>query len=164
MKNDGLDDLNNRQLQCYAAMCMRAYCEAKGITHPAIDELFSHLVDVLSTDNLPDWETTGAGLTAPGRGNPIPNSVSDAVPADCREEFGRLVDDCVEVGIVDMYCADSDYPVDFARNCRGILRKQGVPTPSLTFIRGLGDCFPGWNEPYCGEEVKRILSRLQNPR
>ena len=126
-----LKNLSIRQLQLYAAVCLWSYCNVRGISHVAIDELVCHLVRLSTIENLPDWEQCGSTLEITGRGDPLPESFLAVIPHVDRRSISQLIECCVEVGIVDMYGDATDQPVKFVGQCLAILKKSRVDEPPI---------------------------------
>lgn len=72
--SDALEQLSTRELQAYGALCL--FCRAKHISHPALDHLLDHLLSLLVTENLSQWETTGAQLELSNRGFDLPEEIT----------------------------------------------------------------------------------------
>ncbi|WP_232460098.1 hypothetical protein, partial [Burkholderia ubonensis] len=68
-----LASCSSEDKQLYASLCLRRYCESKGISHPAIDALLDHLDSMASSRSLAEWDSQGALLDLNGRGDPIPD-------------------------------------------------------------------------------------------
>ncbi|EMN5131464.1 hypothetical protein LGM58_21580 [Burkholderia contaminans] len=118
--------------QLYASLCLRRYCEAKGISHPAIDALLNHLDSIVSSRSLVEWDSRGALLDLNGRGDPMPDDLKDALSSsDLINEFSNLVDSVVEVGIVDLYGEKTDLPLRFLDRAMSILDRNGISLPDL---------------------------------
>ena len=151
------NSFNIRQLQAYAGLCLWQFCNHFDIKHPLINELILHLVRILITSSLPDWEQDGASLAITGRGDSLPVGVLEILAPDNLDIFNSLVENCVEVGIVDMYGAPSDQPMTFLEQSIKILTSSGVkPPPSemlMKYKRGLGV----WGEPVDESELKEML-------
>lgn len=152
-----LNKLSIRQLQLYAAVCLRIYCNSRGISHAAIDELISHLFDLSIAKSLPDWEQRGLKLEIIGRGEPIPESVMAIVPDSDRRSFSELVEYSVEVGIVDIYGATTELPYKFACECLSILEGTGISKPSLEPVCRLGVEEDEWGDAYRSDEIDQVL-------
>ncbi|MEQ9884571.1 hypothetical protein ABRP83_20675 [Pectobacterium brasiliense] len=129
--------LSPRDLQRYAAACLRAYCDAKLIRHPSLDALLAHLNRYPESGSLVEWERKGALLPLNGRGDTMPRDLALSIAPQDIEEFTYLVDGAVEVGIVDMYGAPTALPVELAGKITLILSKNSIDLPTLS-IR-----FPG---------------------
>lgn len=124
-------NLSPRDLQRYASKLLKAYCEAKAIRHVAIDELTAHLDGYPASGGLADWEQKGALLPLNGRGDDMPSDLEQSIPSQDIDDFRHVVDSAVEVGIVDMYGASTDLPVQFMEKISSILRKNNIDLPQL---------------------------------
>ena len=74
------------------------------------------------------------GLTANalhGLGDPVPDEVLAVMPVELREDFGKLVEFVVEIGMYDAYGAKTDAPRKFLMRSICLIEKHGVPPPSL---------------------------------
>ncbi|NTX49337.1 hypothetical protein HT749_38800 [Burkholderia cepacia] len=123
-------------MQVYASSCLRRYCDAKGVSHAAIDALLAHLDAVAGARSLPEWERQGALLELNGRGEPVPVAIESALPDGELQTFAALVEAVVEVGIVDLYGAGTDLPLVFLRKTIAVLEQSGIPLPLPPRVTG----------------------------
>lgn len=151
------DQLNNRQKQAYASICFWKFCNQLQIQHLAITELFIHLVNIATTDNLADWEQKGLELGIVGRGEPLPEDVVTCVPQVHVESFSSLVEACVEVGIVDMYGNSTEQPGRFLKKCVNILETNNIQVPDIEGVSNLGAGSGPWGEAISNSELQDIL-------
>jgi len=159
--NTSYKNLNIRQLQAYAALCLKEYCESLNISHSEIDNLVAHLFGILISDDLPAWEQAGASLAIPGRGDPIPEAIEEAIPTQYLDGFSRLVEYCIEVGIVDMYGAPSALPLEFLEKCLAILNDSQAQPPSgkeINEVRQRGDV---WGEPLGADDYRQLVDHYK---
>lgn len=156
--------LNVRQMQAYAALCLWQFCENLGIRHEAIYELVMHLLSIISAKDLPEWEQRGTSLCITGRGDPLPVDVVDNIPSNILDDFTDLVENCVEVGIVDMYGASTEQPSNFLKNCIDILQRRNVEPPSPGLIIKYGRGNNAWGAPVKDFEVEDILRGIGRPK
>jgi hypothetical protein len=126
-----LRTLSPRDFQRYASKLLRAYCEAKSIRHEAIDELTAHLDSFPDGGGLAVWEKKGALLPLNGRGDDMPSDLEQSIPSQVIDDFRRVIDCAVEVGIVDIYGAPTDSPVKFIEKISSIVRKNDIDFPQL---------------------------------
>jgi len=154
-------NLSTRQLQLYAALCLRYYCLQLKISHEAIDELFDHLVSIATTKHLNNWEQQGTKIQLAGRGEPTPKSVIEAVPAELLVSFTDLVDNCVEVGLVDMYGDCTDERRRFANRCVAILINAKVTVPPIDELYDQGQRVDGWGNVITQTQLDEILLRYE---
>lgn len=119
------------QKQVFAAKCFSKYCEEKRIVHHSIDKLIDHLMSIENFENVIEWERKGAQLELCGRGDEIPKSVNSILSSKNKNYFIELLDSVVEVGIVDMYGAETEEPTLFLKKCITILKKNNVPIPTI---------------------------------
>lgn len=150
------ENLNIRQLQACAALCLRDYCQSMEIKHIEIDNLVSHLFRILLSDDLPTWEGAGACLAISGRGDLLPEYIEQIVPPQCLDEFHRLVEYSIEVGIVDMYGAPTGQPFKFLNKILEILNEANIETQSMKEIIGLSMGCGVWGEQLSCSDYKEI--------
>ena len=122
-------ELDVRHKQLYGVLCVRRFCIKYGISHEYIDALLQHLVKLLIADDLAKWEQEGAGLALPGRGDPLPSELEDQIDKQLRKDFYALIDSCVEIGITDMYGANTEDPNKHVAECIEILRRHNIEPP-----------------------------------
>jgi hypothetical protein len=129
--NDSLKKLSTRQKQAYAALCLAQFCATKRIRHPAVNQLIEHLLSVLISDNVCAWEAQGGQIEFSGQGSCLP-SIKSMLPADVSESaFDSLVENVVEVGLTDMYGADTDEPLEYLLKCIETVKHHGIEPPSI---------------------------------
>lgn len=116
-------------LQVKGAHCLEAFCRHYGIRHEAVEQLIAHLLSIARTDSLPAWELAGQLLPLNGRGDPRPDDLDEAVPNVVREDFYRLLEATIEIGLVDANEVSIYPPQECYETCKRLLRKHGVPTP-----------------------------------
>ena len=129
-----LENASTSNRQVFGAACLYQYCAAKGIQHCAsVVELIGHLKSISASENLPAWEAAGAALQLSGRGDALPAEIESLLSEKDAVEFGMLVECVVEIGIVDMYGASTELPLQFARRTIEILERAEiqVPEPSV---------------------------------
>lgn len=156
MKND----LNVRQMQAYAAICLLIFCNHIRLTNSAITELIKHLLAMSTAKSLPDWEQAGTGIAITGRGDPVPAEVDEAIPENYKDTFNTLVECCVEVGIVDMYGASTEQPKMFLEKCIGVVHNLGLELPPIEVLDNLGKGEDAWGEPVSESELSDLLERI----
>jgi len=153
--------LSTRKKQACAALCLAQFCAANRIVHVFIAQLIQHLLSILVTDNLPEWESQGARLELTGRGDPIPQSVEEDVPEHLRTTFRCLIDSVVEVGVVDMHGVSSEEPCRFLCQCVDILAECGVELSLLEGIMALQhdqrQGTDGWGSPVSDVEYEEVM-------
>ena len=152
---DFLRDLSLRENQAYGAFCLHQFCKTKGIEHTCIDELIEHLLLILITSPLDEWERKGATLELNGRGKPIPDSLKTQLADDICEDFARLVCFVVEIGLGDMYGALTMGPLNDLLRCLSILDANGVDRPDVDDL--FKDRMPREEDagPYAGETISQ---------
>ena len=115
----------------------------------------------LVSDDLPAWEQAGASLFIPGRGDPIPEDVERTVPTQSLDSFRRLIEYCIEVGIVDMYGAPTTLPLEFLEKCLAILGDSEIKSPSVNEISNLSQNGDVWGEPLNADEYQHLAEHYQ---
>lgn len=164
-----MEELSVRELQAYGAACLARYCAEKGIHSKHVEWLIDHLLLVLVSTRLPAWETAGTMFELTGRGEPLPPELVELIPEGELSRFERLVSSVVKIGMIDMYGADTDQPLRFARKSRELLESASVDSPSVE------DLFPsrqqkvgrGWGEPVTAEQYRHARDwclRTMKPR
>jgi hypothetical protein len=146
--------LNVRQMQVYCAVCLSEYCEKIGLSHPSIDELILHLLSITLTKNLMDWEISGRGLMLSGRGDPIPWTLEELVVENKRNSLLRVVELCVEVGIIDMYGAETNQPKKYMNLFIKELKNKKIKIPDVSIVDSI--CVDGshWGRPATSYEYQ----------
>ena len=124
-----LRKLSTQEKQIYAAKCLENYCIHLKIDDESVDCLIEHLYAMKESTNLPKWESIGAKLSLTGRGDPLPISLLEKIPKHKLMEFSSLVDNCVEVGLSDMYGADTENPYQYLMKCIEILMSEKIDLP-----------------------------------
>lgn len=152
-----LKEFNVRQLQAYAALCLLRFCKNFEIKDAAINELFHHLIQILSVNNLSSWEQYGANILITGRGDPIPERITQIINPDILKSFILLVEYCVEVGIVDMYGGATNQPMQFVEKCIAILRDYDLDEPSMKVLEEYKRGDDHWGNAISNAELEMIL-------
>jgi hypothetical protein len=125
-------DLTTREMQAYGAFCLYRFCKAKGIRHESIDELIDHLLSMLISSNLADWERRGARLQLNGRGwDPLPASLNGRLSEELRKDFAQFVEDVVDIGFCDMYGAASTKSLKYLVKGLAFLDEHGIERPDV---------------------------------
>lgn len=125
-----LENKSSKVMQIYASSCLRHYCDFKNISHPAITKLLEHLDSMPTTSNLSEWDAQGAQLDLNGRGDPIPQNIKSNLSSNDLDEFSALVDSVVEVGIVDLYGAQTVLPLRCLDKAMQILEQNAISLPA----------------------------------
>lgn len=157
-----LEDLSIRELQAMAALCLVQYCRAHRIRHPAIEELVEHLLRMLISNHLPNWEREGACLDLNGRGDPMPRTLEPMLLRDMVNQFDLLAHSVVEVGIVNVYGQTDDQPLRFLEQCLSILEEANVEPPDLEDLFNAENGHPEndrWGRPISSAEYERVRAR-----
>jgi len=149
-----------RQMQVGAALCLWKFCLTMKINHTSIDELLCHLFSVATAEDLAEWDTRGSLLAVTGRGDPIPEIVLKAVPEEHVDSFQRLLESCVEVGIVDLYGASTGLPAKFFGDCIRTLQREHVEVPNMAAIQEYCKGAEPWGEPVQCEELNLLLRNM----
>lgn len=150
MQIDAFSDLSTREKQAYGALCLHRFCKAKGISHPDIDALVEHLLQMLFSDRLDEWDECGYLLELCGRGDPVPESVKAVVPDDLFDDFHRMVEFAVEIGFTNLYGEITMRPFEHLMTCLAILDEHDIPRPDVyEFFEGRE--FGSRRKPYMGK-------------
>lgn len=123
-------NMTTKQKQVFAAKCFSKYCEEKGIIHQSINELLEHLISIEKFDNIVEWEQKGSQLELVGRGEEIPQNLLNVISLKDKNTFIELLESVIEVGIVDMYGAETENPTIFLNKCVSILQKNKIMIPN----------------------------------
>lgn len=129
MNTEQLENMTTQDKQVFAAKCLYAYCSHFKIVDDSIDTLIEHLYAIKVVDDLSKWESIGAKLELTGRGDSLPDSLLIHIPQGHLVEFNLLLEYVVEVGLIDMYSADSNKPFEFLCKCIEILQKHRISLP-----------------------------------
>jgi hypothetical protein len=124
-------DPTNRELQFYAVLCLCRYCDSRNVSAKPLDDLVTHLVSFLTVPRITDWEIQGTQLEMTGRGDEVPAEVLQQIPAGERDLFLRLLEECVSVGITDMYGANTDSPRKCLMHCVRLIGECGLDTDDI---------------------------------
>ncbi len=91
--------------------------------------IVNNLYAIKLSDDLNRWERIGSKLEITGRGDPLPESLLTKISKEKIIEFEQLLMDVVEVGLADMYAAESDKPFKYLLKCINVLQKYSIPLP-----------------------------------
>lgn len=160
MNSKNIKKLNIRGKQFYAALCVRFYCQNYKIVHPCIEELIDHCFRILTASDLPVWEQAGTKLCILGRGDPIPETVLRVIPSIRQLDFSKLIQNCVEVGIVDMYGVETDLPEIILEECFKILAVHRLELPKMFFKFEKLFCGDGWGKAIDDCEFSTIWNAI----
>jgi hypothetical protein len=149
--------LSTRLMQAYGAACIAKFCSAKSISSEHVTALIEHLLSVLTSSHLPHWENAGAHLSLAGRGDPLPDDLVMCIPPNLVQTFNGLVDHAVEIGLVDMYGAETSEPARQLQRTVSILRSSSVNPPSITELVALvGISKSGWGDALFVDQYRRV--------
>jgi len=121
--------LDNRGLQFFASRCVRVFFQERKIVSKHITCLVEHLESMPNYQLIEQWNRKGAILDLNGRGDPWPKDFIELITAEIKYDVEVLIDSAVEVGICDLYGADTKEPVRYAKDCASVLRKYKMPIP-----------------------------------
>jgi hypothetical protein len=152
-------DFNVRHAQVLSAICLIELSEAFGLHDESVKKLISHMLDLVSESDLGAWDMRGAELEIAGRGDPLPERIIEQLGRDRFEDYFRLIENAVEVGIHDLYGAPTGRPKQFLRTCIEILSKWKAG------VRDLSDLFnqdiKGYGTPFSKYEIDDLLLRMR---
>ena len=157
LRATAMRDLTVREMQAFAAICLWKYCRTLGIQHRHIDELFQHLIGILTTEHLTVWNQQGSLLEIAGRGDSLSAEVLSCVPLEHHDSFSRLVEWVVEVGIVDLFGAPTEQPAYFVSMCTKILQDTHVEVPRIDPLLGLPASNLPWGDAITAHEAAQLL-------
>jgi hypothetical protein len=132
-KDKEMKELTTQEKQVYSAKCLDNYCRHFGIFDDSIDFLLDHLYAMPAYDDLSRWDSIGSKveLTRVALGDdPLSESLTKRIPEEKIPEFKSLLMNVVEVGMSDMYSADSDWPFTHLCECIKILEKYKIGLPN----------------------------------
>jgi hypothetical protein len=158
------DNFNIRQLQAYAAISMLSLCRKFEIKSQEIDHLIHHLLHLLTADDLSEWEKFGAILPVSGRGDAFPQSVVNSIKGIDAVSFREIMESCVEIGIVDLYGANTNQPWIFFDSCLKKIQSYGVELPSPSALKELRAGIGPWGDPVEAAKVDALIRALDNTR
>jgi hypothetical protein len=126
-------ELSWEQKQTLAAKCFKNYCEKYNIRDETINKLLEHLYSMgkykNEYNNLSIWERNGAKLELSGRGDPLPEKLEDKISKDKINEFNKILEYTVEVGMCDMYGKNTNKPYEYLMKCIKILENNTIELP-----------------------------------
>lgn len=158
--------LTTREKQAFAALCLAKFCAVHKINHNFISDLIEHLLSILISHSLSDWEDKGTSLEITGRGDPLPESLNSIIPPNLYNTFNHLVECVVEVGIVDMYGDTTDEPLNFLHECIKVLELSGIIPPDLNDIFSVqqAEAKPenAWGAPISKVEFEKVQKKCKD--
>ena len=154
-------DLTTREMQAYGALCLHRFCKATRIQHESIDELIDHLLSMLVSYPLDEWERRGARLHLNGRGwDPLPASLNDQLPEELRKDFARFVEDVVDIGFCDMYGAPTTKSLKYLVKSLTFLDEHGIERPDVAELfknrTPRGETAPDLGEVFSQERYEQV--------
>lgn len=150
-----ISDLKIKEQQLIGALCIVCFCKKYDIQHQDIDEFVSYLLSILVADNLPEWEGEGLKVNIVGRGEPLPQSVENSIPLKLRGDFQKLIDNASEIGMADIYGADTSAPVLATQRCMAILAKHKIEvTLPEEFLNDTDE--DRWGKPWSDEKFSDL--------
>jgi len=151
------ESFNIRQMQVYAGLCLQRFCSHHRIDDPLIDELIVHLLEILVATDLSSWEHDGTYLAITGRGDPIPEVVSNSLSRDTLSNLRSLMESCVEVGMVDMYGEPTRKPLEFLETCISKLTRSGIPLPAFQPLKKHKKGTDHWGDSISKSDFEELL-------
>ncbi|WP_282079661.1 hypothetical protein [Aquimarina algiphila] len=156
------DKISIREKQAIGTLCILSFCKKYNITYKGIEELTNHLFELLITENLPDWNQKGLGIEIIGRGDDIPTTLKKSIPEYLFEDFYKLIDNTIEIGIVDLFGETTDLPKTFLSNCINILNEHTIELdiPDVLFYED----FEGnsWGKPWDIEKYNELMTKIRS--
>lgn len=152
--------ISTRHLQAMAAVAIEESCKQKEIFHADISSLVDHLLSVLTAELLSDWEQQGIQLPY-GSGDEAPDEIRTDSDPKTSIQLQDIVNNGTEVGLVDMYGADTRQPMYFLTQTLSLVSSSGVKIPS--FYQLVDACHAGdgticgWGEPLSQSEADAIV-------
>lgn len=121
-----LNKTSNREKQIIGAISILFFCEKYSIYHKSIGELVEHLFEILISENLPQWDQDGLKIDIIGRGELLPEKLDEIIKPELKNDFSKLIEFVIEIGIVDLFGANTNYPSLFLKNALEILIKHNI--------------------------------------
>jgi len=118
------------QKQVLAAKCLSAFCQHENISHIYIEQFMAYLY-AIDVENLPQWEQEGGELKLNGRGDLLPDEISQLLNARNKPSFVNLLNAVAEVGLADMYGATTNSADLYLEKCFKILKEHSVAIPLI---------------------------------
>lgn len=156
-----LKRLPTREKQAYGALCLARYCKSKVISHKDIFTLINHLASILVANNLGQWAQQGALLNITGRGDPIPHNLEISLRNGRYDEFVKLVESVVEIGLVDMYGAPTTLPDEFLAESLSILKNNDICAPEVPPVFLENNEETAWGRVFSPDGFKNFIEILE---
>ncbi|WP_420552090.1 hypothetical protein [Tenacibaculum aiptasiae] len=126
MELNWISKLNKREKQAIGALAVKLFCDKYFIEDHKITELLNHLLLLLKSSNLMEWEEKGFEIAITGRGDELPNDLINKIPKELFKDFYKLIDRVIEIGIVDLYGDDTEFPDKFLISSINILKSHNI--------------------------------------
>lgn len=149
-------NLNVRKMQFYGALCLWRFGKAINFLPDSILELADHLTSILCAADLPKWEER-AGRLQITSGDPLPDEVIKHAPENYLSDLSRLIEFSIEIGIVDMYGADTSAPSTFLSKCINILNARNIPLPDPKHLIDVDNDNGHWGKAISEPQVKELI-------
>lgn len=145
MKNIFPSKINNiRQQQAYSALCLAQFCKHYNVRDESVFELIKYLLNILISDDLPQWLEDGCEVELSVQGNPAGKEIIEAFPQSVQLCAEDLFDYVSHVGALDMYGALTDRPYECLCQSIRILEVNQVNLPNTDYFES--ETNPGWGE------------------
>ncbi len=149
--------MNNRKMQAYSAICLLECCRQKSIIDPELNNLILYLLSILKATDLTIWDQEICDVDIPGRGEELPDRVMVKIKNEEQPIFVELINNCTEIGIADMYGANTNAPehhyLESLNNCKQL----GVELPRIDPILEIENGNNPWGNAISSAEYKNIL-------
>lgn len=142
-----LSKINNREKQAIGAISILFFCEKYLIYHKSIGELVEHLFEILISENLPKWDQDGLKMDIIGRGELLPEKVDEIIKPELKNDFFQLIEFVIEIGVVDLFGENTNYPNLFLKKAFDILKKHSI-TIKITETLFNSECEEAWGEKW----------------
>jgi hypothetical protein len=152
-----LMSLNVRKMQFYGALCLWRFGKKINFLPDSVMKLVNHLTLILCSTDLPKWEERGRFLRIAGRGDPLLDEVIKQAPENYLSDLSSLVEFSIEIGIVDMYGADTNAPSEFLSKSIDILNKRDIPLPDAKYLIDIKNNDGHWGGSISESEVKDLM-------
>lgn len=149
-------------MQTIGTLCLLEFCKKYSISHHSLEELHSHLLSILKTEQLPIWDENGLNIEITGRGDELPDSLIELIPEELKEDFYELIDSVIEIGVVNLYGQINDLPFIFLTKSLSIINKHNIHLIIPDTINHLESKGMTWGEIISIPKYDAILNFLNN--
>ena len=132
--DDSIQSLSIRARQIVGAAYLECFCLHFAIDEDVVAPLIDHLWAFARARDLRTWHRQFAALHVYGQGEPLPTNLSDAIPPAIQNDFARLVDLVIDVGINGLYGPDDS--IECLKFAASILQHHKISVPDASVADG----------------------------